>query len=253
MKPTTLEAETVTPELVQPTNPQDAPLVRESTPMQLISMAVTGGADPAQLEKLMDLQERWERNQAAKAFGAALMKFQSLCPIIHKSREVAFAGKHMYNFAGLDDIMRAITPILNQCGLCVSYSTEIKEGQMLVKCKITCGIHSEVSEVQMPIPSDARVNDTQKMAMALSYAKRYALCAALNIVTSNEDCDAAGLSATITEEQAAKLDDLLSQLAPERKARFYKYVGTEKLIDIKADRFDDIYKKLVASVKDGGR
>ena len=220
----------------------------ESTPMQLIDMAVSKNADPAQLEKLMDLHERWERSQAAKAFSHALMQFQSKCPIIHKSREVSFNGKKQYNFAGLDDIMRAITPILHECGLSVSYSTEVKEGQMLVKCKITCGIHSEVSEVQMPIPADARVNDTQKMAMALSYAKRYALCAALNIVTSNEDDDAVCLESTITEEQAATLKDMLEQLAPERHAGFMEYMKVSRLIDIPAKQYATAHTQLKAAI-----
>jgi len=37
------------------------------TPMTLINMAVSQGADTDKLKQLMDLQERWEANEARKA------------------------------------------------------------------------------------------------------------------------------------------------------------------------------------------
>ena len=38
------------------------------TPMQMIAQAVAQGADIDKLQKLMDLQERWEANEARKAY-----------------------------------------------------------------------------------------------------------------------------------------------------------------------------------------
>ena len=38
------------------------------TPMQMLQIAVEQGADLDRLEKLMDMQERWEANEARKAF-----------------------------------------------------------------------------------------------------------------------------------------------------------------------------------------
>ena len=38
------------------------------TPMDMINTAIERGADIDQLTKLMDLQERWEANEARKAY-----------------------------------------------------------------------------------------------------------------------------------------------------------------------------------------
>ena len=48
------------------------PTKQEPTPMSILAKAVEMGADVDKLTKLMDLQERWERNEAKKAFDAAL-------------------------------------------------------------------------------------------------------------------------------------------------------------------------------------
>ncbi len=42
------------------------------TPQQMLAIAVQQGADLQKLEKLMELQERWEKNQARKAYVAAM-------------------------------------------------------------------------------------------------------------------------------------------------------------------------------------
>ena len=40
-------------------------------PMALIARAIDRGYDEARLEKLLDLQQRWEANEARKAYHAA--------------------------------------------------------------------------------------------------------------------------------------------------------------------------------------
>jgi hypothetical protein len=49
----------------------------EVTPMTMLQLAVQQGADMDKLQKLMDLQERWERNEARKAFNRAFSEFKS--------------------------------------------------------------------------------------------------------------------------------------------------------------------------------
>ena len=42
------------------------------TPMEMLDRAVSNGASVETLERLMNLQERWEANQARKAFDDAM-------------------------------------------------------------------------------------------------------------------------------------------------------------------------------------
>lgn len=227
------------------------PPVIEANPMAIIQSAVDRGMDPAQLTQLFDLQERWEKNRAAEAFGEAIARFQSLCPLVHKSKSAKSSGNFGgYTYASYDDVMRAASPALKECGLAVSFSTEQVDRQLKITVRVRHGIHSEDSTLTVPVP-DMKVNDTQKYGGALSYAKRYALCAALNIVTSDEDNDAEGLHQSITDDQYALLDELITSTNSDRK-RFLAIFGVEKLGELPASRFEDAWaalKRKEASVR----
>jgi len=223
----------------------------DATPLALIQAAIEHKADPSYLSQLMDLQERFEKNEAAKGFASALARFQQACPIITRKRAAAFKGVHAYNYASLDDIMRVISPILADCGLSVSFSagaTPTDPPMLTATCRIRCGIHVETAECTLPIPAEMRVNATQKMGAALSYAKRYALCAALNIVVSDEDNDAGGLGDTISEEQAITLGDMVEALPEDSQKAFSKWltdsVGAPGLHSIPAKRYGEVHAAL---------
>lgn len=236
----------------------NAVTIREpENPMALMQIAIERGTDPDQLEKLMGLQERWERNQAAKAFGQAMADFQSQCPAITKTRGVNLTGgkRNDYLYASLDDIMRKIQPVLSSVGLSVSFSAAMTEGgQLSAVCRVRCGTHVEETSITLPVPSQMRVNDTQKMGAAMSYAKRYALTAALNIVVTDEDTDAGGMMETITEAQRIQLDDMLSGLSEERRPRFLAVYGVDSLANLPASRYAEARSALDrALVKAGNR
>lgn len=56
------------------------------TPNQLLSIAVQTNVDPVLLDKLMDLQLKWEANEARKCYITAMVNFRSKCPVIAKTR-----------------------------------------------------------------------------------------------------------------------------------------------------------------------
>lgn len=207
---------------------------KDPTPMTLIAAALDrSDIDPGKLEKLMELQERWDRNRAAEAFGQALTNFQTKCPIIHKSRTVKLSSQGGYKFASYDDIHREIAPLLAECGLAVSFSTDQVEGKLKATCRIRHGTHYEDHTLTVPVP-DMRVNDTQKYGAALSYAKRYALCAALNIVVSDEDSDAEGLVETIGDEEIATLQEWIESTGTDLP-KFLKWAAIESLKEMSRD------------------
>lgn len=211
--------------------------------MAIIQAAAASGVDPDKLKPYFDLQERWEKNRAAEAFGHAITRFQSLCPVVHKAKSAKSSGNFQgYTYASYDDVMRAAQPALIQCGLAVSFSTEQVEKQLKVTVRIRHGIHYEDHSLTVPVP-DMRVNDTQKYGGALSYAKRYALCAALNIVTSDEDNDAEGLREVITQEQYALLDELITETQSDRK-KFLDWLGVDALGNVSRGDFDKAYQAL---------
>lgn len=169
------------------------------SPLALLDKALSSGMEPDKLGKLMDLAERWEDRQAEKAFKAALADFQAECPPVQKKRGVSLdrtdRSKIAYTYASYDDVNEVARPIMTKHGFSASFDTKMtdKVGFLTVLCTVSHSAgHSVTSNWDVPIPSMS-VNDTQKFGAAVSYAKRYALCGALNIIVTDEDPDAAGL------------------------------------------------------------
>src|SRR5690606_1805208 len=89
------------------------------TPMEILQRAVERGADIDQLTKLMDLQERWERNEAKKPFVAALGAFKRNPPKLAKNKHVRFQtsrGVTEYDHATLDQVCEVIGKALSEHG-----------------------------------------------------------------------------------------------------------------------------------------
>jgi hypothetical protein len=218
-----------------------------------LQVAIERGADPQVLLQMMELQERYDRNRAAEAFGEAITKFQSLCPIVHKGRSTKDSGAFGYTFASYDDIVRAASPALKECGLAVSFSTEHVEHGIKVTCRIRHGIHAEDCTLTVPVPNTLKVSDTQKYGAALSYAKRYALCAALNIVVSDEDSDAAGMHEVISESDFRALEQLLMESNSDF-GRFCKAYGIDKVADLPASQLAQARSQIIRKMdKESGR
>lgn len=204
-----------------------------TTPQQMLSNYLAGGGSISEASQLMDLCERYERTQAAAAYNAAIARFQSLCPVVPKSRAVQQMG---YSYADYGDVMKVAKPHLDACGLAVSFSTETIDGGLRVTCRISHGSHHEDHLFTVPIPSTLRVNDAQKFGAALSFAKRYALTAALNIVCSDDvDDDGAGLCEAISDADCRALEQLLMESNSDM-AKFCKAYAITKLADLPASQ-----------------
>lgn len=184
-EPTSVEPEVLTQE-------GGALAVREPTPGELIDRALDRGATPEAIEKLVELYERLKAGAAREAFVVALSKFQSLCPIIVKEKDVGKKGdKVHYQYAPLSVIVGQVRSILHECELSYTIDTEFKDGLMYAICTVTHVLgHSESSRFMAPIDPKAFMNESHKYASAQTYAKRYAFCNALGILTGDEDDDA---------------------------------------------------------------
>ena len=70
------------------------PTVTDNSPASMMQIALSRGADLDKLEKMLALQERWEANEARKAYHTAMAAFKAAPPEIEKDKKVSFgAGK----------------------------------------------------------------------------------------------------------------------------------------------------------------
>ena len=211
-----------------------APLaVIEPTPMQVIQEAIASKVPPEVLRELMALKRDMEADDAAKAYSDAIVNFQAKCPTIHKGRKVPGMG----SFAAYEDIKKVIQPFLTEFGITLSYSFGFGDGHIMATCTVTVGAHSRSSTAPVAIPkSMGQINDSQKSGVAMSYAKRYSMGAALDLVMTDEDTDANGLGETITEKEAVILGDMLQPLGSAQLARLLEWAGVDKLADMPASK-----------------
>jgi len=160
-----------------------------TTPQSLLSQAIEKGLDVEALSKLMDLQERWQANQARKLFFEAFTKFQTEVPEIRKTKDVSF-NQTKYQYAPLSDITRQIGKTLEKNGL--SYRWEIKDDadQLQVTCLVShIEGHTETTTMSAKADTSGAKNAIQARGSAIEYLKRYTLIGALGISTADSDID----------------------------------------------------------------
>lgn len=157
----------------------------QASPLALIDKAVESGASIETLERLMDLQERWQAGEAKRAYNVATSKFQLECPRIVKTKQ-----GHNYKYAPLGDIVEQIKGTLNKCGLSFRFEQSQDANGITVTCVVThIAGHSERTSLTVSPDTSGSKNSVQAVGSAVTYGQRYTLIGALGITTADEDID----------------------------------------------------------------
>ena len=220
------------------------------TPMIMLSQAVERGASMEMLEKLMGLQERWEANQARKAFDAALAAAKAEIPVIVKNRHVGFetkgGGETNYRHEDLGEIARTVDPILAKHGLSYRFRTVSEVNQPV---SVTCIVahrdgHSETNTLTAGRDDSGKKNLIQQIGSTITYLQRYTLKAALGLAASSDDDGRKSEPVdTISEAQVGELVELMDSVGAD-KPRFLKFFQVEALADLPAAKFHVAIDKL---------
>lgn len=160
---------------------------RAQDPMSLLTMAVERGADVGTLERLSVLRDKFMAEEAKNAFFAALAAFQSEIPLIIRRK----AGhENRYNYAPLEQIVREVTPLLMKHGFSHQEDGVVTDGWVEAIVTVTHRLgHREEKRFKVPAESKAGMSPQQKYGAAMTYATRYAFCAAFGIRTADKDTD----------------------------------------------------------------
>ena len=210
----------------QPRNQVAAP-----TPAHMLQVAIEKGATMEQLEKLMDLQVRWEANEARKSYVKAMGEFKANPPEVVKDKSVAFSGT-AYTHASLANVVDAVVQGLSRHGFSHRWDIE-QNGIIRVTCVITHEMgHSERVSMAAPADDSGRKNAIQQIASTITYLERYTLMAATGLAAKDMVDDDAHSAATelITDEQAAELKALIEETNSDTK-RFLKAMGGAESVD----------------------
>jgi ERF superfamily len=166
--------------------------IEVSNPMGgILQLAIEKGATIDQLERLIAMHERFEANEARKAFSTAFSAFKAESVSIIKNTEVKAGPLAGSCYANLFDVVNAVIPALSKHGLSHSWKlTKDEKGWMEVTCIIRHVLgHSEsVSMGAEPDTGPGR-NAIQARGSAKSYLERYTLLAATGMAASDGDND----------------------------------------------------------------
>jgi len=220
------------------------------TPMQLLQLAMSQGADLDRLEKLMQLQERWEANQARKAFEAAMADAKALIKPIVKNREVDFTsarGRTNYEYEDYAAIAEEVDPILARFGLNCRHRPKQDAKNLTIICKIAHRDgHFEETELTAPYDESGNKNAIQSIGSTATYLQRYTLKLALGIAVS-KDTDGRKVGqaddAFISEKQVGDLEALITEVGA-NKANFLKVCKVESLEALPASKYSEAVKRL---------
>ena len=231
----------------------EVPLPKDSE-MSVVLVALNKGYSPELIEKMMDLQERHEKNEARKAFHEAMAKFKANPPKVYRDLQVQYeAGSKVtsWSHADLGTAADAINQALGENGLNATWRTDPQENKEI---KVTCIIthklgHSESTWLQAGADTTGSKNAIQAIGSTIFYLERYTLFALTGIAPATMDDNgrtSGKVAEFITEEQAKALNKELAAFPDEGKA-FLEFAGAETVDTIYAGTQ---YKKTLQALKD---
>jgi len=155
--------------------------------------AMNPDVDIDKMERLLQMQERILNRQSHAAFSSALAMMQSELRSIQENGAITVNNVVRSKYAKFEDINDTVRPILQKYGFAVSF--RVKQDTAMIT---VTGIlahregHSEETQIGLPADTSGSKNNVQAIGSTISYGKRYAMCALLNITSRGEDDDGVG-------------------------------------------------------------
>jgi hypothetical protein len=218
-----------------------------SPAVAMIQAAMQQGMAPEQLREFLAARREWEADEARKLYSQAIADFQSRCPIIEKGDKA-----HNKQYAAMDRIWRSIRPLMDETGLSIVWTVNAAteyglhiEGEIRHKAG-----HSVPISYDLPMPDKVTgQNAAQQMGSATTYARRYAMCSALGIITGEDDDGHTAGTAFVTREQVEELSDLLRKCPEGTLEALCGWAECESLAEIPAAKFPTALKTLKGKVQ----
>lgn len=207
--------------LKPPQTEESALMFPQPTPMMLLQQAIVQGVSVDQLERLQLMCERWEANQARKAYYAAKNDFKRDAPVILKNKHVKITPKDSskqgaeYDHATLDHVCDQVIPLLAKNHLSHDWKTEQNGEWIKVTCILTHAQgHSEERSLMGCPDSSGFKNPVQMIASTVTYLERYTLLMVCGLAAKGTDTDGRGvktIEAGMSSEDVKRLCDWISK------------------------------------------
>jgi ERF superfamily protein len=144
-------------------------LAPQSDPtMQMIERAVEQGWDVDRLSKLLDLQQRWQANEARIAFEDAMAAFKTEAVIVTRDK---VNKQYDSKYTSLGNLVGTVNPALSKHGLSAAWDVDQSVG-VKVTCTLTHRLgHAKSCTITFPPDKSGAKNPLQEIKSALTYGK----------------------------------------------------------------------------------
>jgi len=168
--------------------------IASSTPAKLLEIAINRDLDIEKLERLMAMQEKWDKQQAVKSFYEAKSQFQLSCPEIPRNVKKNIPDRNgkptnkVFHYADLAQILKTIKKPLCDFGLSIRFEQKQENGLVDITCILSHKDgHSEQTSLCSQPDSSGGKAAIHSVASAVTYLKRYTLEAVLGISATQDD------------------------------------------------------------------
>lgn len=196
-------------------------------------VALSPEADITKLEKLLDMKERIDAEDARRAYDAAMSVMQPELPIIEERGQIRVKGELRSKYAFWEDINEQVQPVLARHGFAITFRVQRTNGDVVVTGIVSHRAgHREETTLPLPVDTSGSKNPVQAIGSSTSYGKRYTAGLLLNLTSRGEDDDgnAAG-NTNISEEQVAWLRVAIDDANADEK-KFCRFMGVAELSEM---------------------
>jgi hypothetical protein len=221
--------------------------------MQTIErIAMNPDADPAKLEKMLDMQERILDRNARMEYDAAMADLQAEMPEVER-----LADGHNSKYAKFEHILAAIKPHLKKHGFSITHRERIEDHAIYVTGILSHrGGHREETTLPLPPDDSGKKNPVQAIGSSIEYGRRYTTNSLLGIATKDADVDGGQPEdpqkrgpETITREQVKHLMALIREAKTDPET-VCKKVRVDVLHNIQVDRYQAVVNLLNNRIKE---
>jgi hypothetical protein len=178
----------------------------------LVEKMMASHPTPEALEKILNLQREWEKDEAKRAFTAGLVELKRALPLyLQRDKLVDFKNKEgrqtRYTHTSLAAAMETVTPILVDHGFSLTWTTESGQGGGV---KVTATLthrqgHSKECSLIAPPDQSGNKNSAQAVASTVTLLERYTALALLGLSTADQ-AEPTGEAAPPPAEDVGRVD-----------------------------------------------
>lgn len=218
----------------------------------IASAAANPNVDVEKMRALLAMQREIMAEDARIAFTEAFIRMK--LPTINKDGKIdegttrsGRQGKKT-RYATFEAINNAVEPLLKENGFAMWFEPDVgDDGKIIMRGHLDhIKGHGKTCAISLPLETSGSKNNVQGVGSSISYGKRYAAIALLNIVShapEDRDLDGNEPEKKIDENQVQQVADLIVESGSDRRL-FCKYFGIEKVEDMPLNKFDDAVASL---------